>query len=114
MNDETRYEYLKDTGMDLARPWPKGLKMEFGLGSAMFGISGVNFFPFPGVQNNAFAYKLDLDQTCNTSGGRLEFGCHQVDFRTRARSSPSTGEAGGCRRVRVGRTGGCRPRGVGA
>ena len=57
VNEEARYEYLKDIGLDLARPWPKGLKMEFGLGSAMFGISGVNFFPFAGVQNNAFAYK---------------------------------------------------------
>ena len=47
MNEETRYEYLKDTRMDLARPWSKRLKMEFGLGSAMFGISGVNVFPFP-------------------------------------------------------------------
>ena len=55
-NEETRHEYLKDVGMDLARPWPKGLKMECVLGSAMFGISGVNFFPFPGVQSNAFAY----------------------------------------------------------
>ena len=114
VNEETRCEYLKHTGLDLARPWPKGLKMEFGLGSAMFGISGVNFFLFPGVQNNAFAYKLDLDQTCITSGRRLEFGCPLVDFRTRALSSSSTGEAGGCRRVRVGRPCGCRPRGVGA
>ena len=40
-------EYLKDTGLDLERPWPKGLKMEFGLGSATFGDSGVNVFPFP-------------------------------------------------------------------
>ena len=74
VNEETRCEYLKGTGLDLARPWPKGLKMEFGFGSAMFGIIEVNFFPFPGVQNNGFAYKLDLDQTCITSGERLEFG----------------------------------------
>ena len=69
--------------------------MEFGLGSAMFGISGVNFFHFPGVQNNAFAYKLDLDQTRMTSGGRLEFGCPHVDFITRELSSPSTGRRRG-------------------
>ena len=25
VNEETRCEYLKDTGLDLARPWPKGL-----------------------------------------------------------------------------------------
>ena len=50
VNEETRCEYLKDTGLDLARPWPKGLKMDFRLGSAMFGISGVNFFTFPRVQ----------------------------------------------------------------
>ena len=49
MKEEARYEYLKDIGLDLARPWPKGLKMEFGLGS---GISWINFFLFPGVQNN--------------------------------------------------------------
>ena len=36
VNEETRYEYLKDTRMDLARPWSKRLKMEFGLGSAIF------------------------------------------------------------------------------
>ena len=114
VNEETKYEYLKDTGMDLARPWPKGLKMESGLGSAMFGISGVNFFPFPGVQNNGFAYKLDLDQTCITSGERLEFGCPLGDFRTRALSSSSTGEASECRRVRVWLTGGCWPFGVAA
>ena len=57
LNEETRYEYLNDIGMDLARPWPKGLKMEFEPGSAMSGISGVNFCPFTSVQNNAFAYK---------------------------------------------------------
>ena len=34
--------------------------MEFGFWSAMFGISGVKFSPFPGIQNNAFAYKLYL------------------------------------------------------
>ena len=114
LNEEARYEYLKDIGLDLARPWPKGLKMDFGLGSAMCGINGVSFFPFPGVQNNAFAYKLDLDQRCITSAGSLEFGFPLLDFRTRALSSSSTEEAGGCRRVRVRRTGGCRPRGVGA
>ena len=60
MKEEARYEYLKDIGLDLARPWPKGLKMEFGLWNAMFGISGVKFFPFPGVHNNAVAQKLYL------------------------------------------------------
>ena len=46
VKEEARYEYLKDIGLDLARPWPKGLKMEFGLGSATFGDSVVNVFPF--------------------------------------------------------------------
>jgi len=114
VKEEARYEYLEDIGLDLARPWPKGLKMYFGHESAMFGISGINFFPFPGVQNNAFAYKLDLDQQCITSAASIEFGCPLVDSRTRALSSPSTGVADGGRRVRIGRTGGCRPRGVGA
>ena len=62
VKEEARYEYLKDIGLDLARPWPKGLKKYFGHGNARFGISGINFFPFPGVQNNAPAYKMDLDQ----------------------------------------------------
>ena len=97
--------------MELARPWPKGLKMEFGLGSAIFGISGINLVPFPGVQNNAYTYKLDLDRICITPGGRLELGCHQVDLRSLALYSLSTGEGDECRQVRVGRSGGCRPRG---
>ena len=60
MKEEARYEYLKGIGLDLARPWPKGLKIEFGLGNAKFGISGVKFFPFPGVHNNAVAQTLYL------------------------------------------------------
>ena len=56
-------EYLKDTGLDLERPWLKSLKMEFGLGSATFGIRGINFFPFARIQNNGSAYKFYLDLT---------------------------------------------------